>query len=186
LPGRNVELKAVDPDPAASLRVCQSMRATDHGLIEQRDTYFQVRHGVLKLREEHPGHPHLIQYQREDKSQERRSSYRIVPVTEAVGLRVALSAALGVRGVVEKRRRLFLWQAVRIHLDDVAGLGRFIELEAVAPEHSDLTEEHRLIARLREAFGITDERLRAHGYADLAPENVRASPEPGWTAARDG
>ena len=171
LPSRNVELKAVDPDPAASLRVCQTIRAADHGVIEQRDTYFHVRHGALKLREESPGQPHLIQYHRDHQPEQRQSSYLIVPVAEAVGLRTALTGALGVRGVVEKRRRLFLWQAVRIHLDDVAGLGRFIELEAVAPEHSDLTEEHRLITRLREVFGITDERLRPHGYADLGPEN---------------
>ena len=32
--------------------------------------------------------------------------------------------------VVEKRRRLLLWEGVRIHLDEVEGLGSFVELEA--------------------------------------------------------
>jgi adenylate cyclase class IV len=67
---------------------------------------------------------------------------------------------------VAKRRRLFLWRDVRIHLDDVEQLGRFIELEAVAPSESDLTHEHNLVVELRDAFDITDERLIAIGYAE--------------------
>lgn len=77
-----------------------------------------------------------------------------------------LAAAIGVRVVVTKRRRLFLWRDVRIHLDDVEQLGRFIELEAVAPSDSDLTHEYQLIAELRDALTITDERLVAVGYAE--------------------
>ena len=43
----------------------------------------------------------------------------------------SLEAALGVTCVVEKERRLFLFENVRIHLDDVAHLGCFVELESV-------------------------------------------------------
>lgn len=56
--------------------------------------------------------------------------------------------------------------SVRIHLDEVEQLGTFIEVEAVAPPDSDLTHEHRLVAELRDALGITDERLVALGYAE--------------------
>lgn len=73
--------------------------------------------------------------------------------------------AIGIRGVVAKRRHLLLWQSVRIHLDEVERLGTFIELEAVAPADSDLDHEHRLVAELRDALRITDERLVALGYA---------------------
>ncbi len=51
-------------------------------------------------------------------------------------------------------RRLLLWQDVRIHLDTVAGLGSFVELEAVAPPDSDLTTEHERVAHLREHLRI--------------------------------
>ncbi len=81
-------------------------------------------------------------------------------------LRAALTAALGARGEVVKRRRLFLWQNVRIHLDEVERLGTFIELEAVAPTDSDLANEHRLVVELRAALEITDKRLVALGYAE--------------------
>jgi adenylate cyclase class IV len=50
--------------------------------------------------------------------------------------------------------------------DRVERLGTFIELEAVAPPDSDLTHEHQLIAELRDALAITDERLVAIGYAE--------------------
>ena len=54
----------------------------------------------------------------------------------------ALSETLGVDVVVEKRRHLLLWETVRIHLDEVTGLGSFLELEAVAEPDSDLSREH--------------------------------------------
>ena len=162
---RNVELKATDPDPSYSLQVCRDLRAADHGVIQQRDTYFHVPHGGLKLREESPGRPHLIQFERADRPEQRQSSYRIAEVDNGTAVRAMLEAALEVRGVVEKRRHLFLWRQVRIHLDEVNGIGCFIELEAVAPAESDLSHEHRLVTELRTAFAISDDRLCATGYA---------------------
>lgn len=94
-----------------------------------------------------------------------------------------LGASLGVLVTVTKRRHLYRWQSVRIHLDDLDQLGSFIELEAVAPADSDLSYEHRLVAQLRAAFGLKDELLLANGYADqlLARrgENAYAG---GWSA----
>jgi adenylate cyclase, class 2 len=146
--------------------VCRKLGAEDHGEIWQRDTYFEVANGGLKLREEHPGRPHLIQFERADEPRQRESRYRIIEVDDGPTLSAALAAAIGLRVVVTKRRRLFLWHDVRIHLDSVERLGRFIELEAVAPPGSDLAHEHRLIAELRDALAITDERLVAIGYAE--------------------
>lgn len=163
---RNVELKAVDCDPSRSLAICRSLQAEDRGVIHQRDTYFDVRSGRLKLREETPGRPHLIHYERSTGAGARPSEYRIVEFQQAAELRALLAAALGVRSLVMKRRRLFLWRGVRIHLDDVDGLGHFIELEAVARADSDLATEHRLVTELQAAFAITDELLCGDSYAD--------------------
>ncbi|HTZ87197.1 MAG TPA: class IV adenylate cyclase [Solirubrobacteraceae bacterium] len=159
-------MKAHDPDPGASLEVCRALGADDHGEIVQRDTYFAVTHGGLKLRDEQPGRPHLIQFERASESQQRESRDRIIEVSDATVLCAALAAAIGIRGIVVKRRHLLLWQTVRIHLDQVEQLGTFIELEAVAPPDSDLAHEHQLVAELRAALGITDERLIAIGYAE--------------------
>jgi adenylate cyclase, class 2 len=165
-PRRNLELKANDLDPMRSLEVCRTLGAEDRGEIWQRDTYFQVASGGLKLREEQPGRPHLIQFQRANEPQQRESRYRIIEVDDGAVLSAALADAIGIRVIVTKHRRLFLWRDVRIHLDRVESLGEFIELEAVAPQDSDLTHEHDLVVELRAAFGITDEHLLAVGYAE--------------------
>ena len=67
----------------------------------------------------------------------------------ADGTLAALSETLGVDVVVEKRRHLLLWETVRIHLDEVTGLGSFVELEAVAEPESDLYRERAQVDHLR-------------------------------------
>lgn len=109
----------------------------------------------------------LISYQRADRDGPKVSNYRIVPVMDPDALTRALDESLGIRGVVEKARRLILWREVRIHLDAVAGLGTFVELEAVSDRVGGLPEQEVRIRELREALGITDDRLIARGYADL-------------------
>lgn len=170
-PRRNVELKARDPDPAATLAAALAHGARDEGVLEQRDTYFAAREGRLKLREERRAgaepRAQLIAYARADAAAARTSSYRLAPVADPDALRAALAAALGVTGVVAKRRRLLLWEGVRIHLDEVEGLGSWVELEAVAPDGSDLAPEHAKVAELRAVLGMADECVVAEGYAAL-------------------
>jgi homotetrameric cytidine deaminase len=155
-PRRNVEIKARDADPATTLERALALGAADDGVLTQRDTYFGGVRGRLKLREQTPGGAQLIAYARPDSEQARTSAYRLADVSDPGALREALDAALGTRVVVDKRRHLLLWEGVRIHLDEVAGLGAFVELEGVAPPESDLTREHELVARLRDVLGISD------------------------------
>jgi homotetrameric cytidine deaminase len=163
---RNLEIKARDADPRRSLEAALALGADDQGELTQRDTYFAGANGRLKLRQQTPGEPELIQYRRPDEAWPRVSEFRIVPVSEAAALEQALDAALGALVVVEKKRRLLLWEGVRIHLDDVEGLGAFIELEA--PEDGD-----ERIAKLREELQIGD--LIPGSYSDLlldSPERL--------------
>jgi homotetrameric cytidine deaminase len=164
---RNLEIKAVDPDPPATLRAALALGAQDEGWLHQRDTYFHAVQGRLKLREAPPAPAELISYARAELAGPKVSLYRVVPVADHVALTAALTDALGVRVVVEKARRLLRWGNVRIHLDRVEGLGHYVELEAVAPPESDLAVEHERVARLRERLGMVDERVSARGYAAL-------------------
>jgi homotetrameric cytidine deaminase len=167
LPRRNLELKARDPDPARTLRRALALGAEDRGVVAQRDTYFAAPHGRLKLREEQPGGAHLVAYERTDAGEARVSRYRLAPLSDPAALRDALDAALGTTGVVAKRRRLLLWEGVRIHLDEVEGAGTFVELEAIAAEGPGLEREQTLVARLRAELEIGDGAIVAVGYADL-------------------
>jgi len=77
--------------------------------------------------------------------------------------------------VVDKSRRLFVFEGVRIHLDHVDGLGDFIEFEGViGTDGSDDSERfEKLLTKLRSAFGIREDDLLAGSYADLALSRAR-------------
>jgi homotetrameric cytidine deaminase len=169
----NVELKARDPDPPVTEARCRALGAHDAGTLMQRDTYFMARRGRIKLRTDESA-SELIAYRRPDGAEPTESTYVLAPVSDSDSLAEALDAALGTVVVVSKRRRLFLWEGVRIHLDEVDGLGAFVELEAVLPDAGDPTTANAKVARLREALAIEDHSLLAPGYADLLMEGPQA------------
>jgi len=82
-------------------------------------------------------------------------------------LRESLSQAYGQAGWVQKHRRLFLVGRTRVHLDDVKGLGHFLELEVVLNEgelaETGIREARRLMAQL----GIDSSQLIEGAYVDL-------------------
>jgi homotetrameric cytidine deaminase len=171
----NVEIKARDPDPEATAARCLALGAVDHGVLEQRDTYFAGRHGRLKLREDPGAGAELIAYRRPDATDAAHSTFIRAAASDPAALREALDAALGATVVVVKRRRLFMWGNVRIHLDDVEGLGTFLELEAlVGPGLNDPAEAEGKIARLRSELEIADDALIAVGYSDLLLDGTEA------------
>lgn len=171
-PRRNVELKAVDRDPQATLSAALGAGAVDHGVRVQRDTYFGVPRGRLKLREETPGSARLIAYERPDDPTVRLSRYHLIEVADPAAARAGLEATCGIRAVVDKRRRLLLVDNVRIHLDEVDGLGSFCELEAVVAPEADLHAERAKIDRLRALLDIADADLRAGSYADAVAPRI--------------
>ncbi len=174
-PRTNVELKARDRDPASSLARCLASGAEDHGVLVQRDTYFAVPQGRLKLREQDGQAPQLIAYRRPDRPELRQSRYFITEVGDAAELRALLESVLGVRAEVGKRRRLFIDGSVRIHLDEVDALGHFIELEGVAAPGSDLSAENSEVEQLRAALAIEERDLVGAGYLDLLEAAPRDS-----------
>jgi predicted adenylyl cyclase CyaB len=158
----------VDPAPERTLDAALRLPGVeDAGTLYQRDTYFHAVQGRLKLREAPPAMAELISYRRADRDGPKVSNYHLVPVVDPDSTVAALADALGIRTVVEKARRLLLWRNVRIHLDTVAGLGTFVELEAVSDAPGGLYQEEAKIAEVRAALNIADDLLVASGYADL-------------------
>jgi adenylate cyclase class IV len=172
----NLELKARDPDPERSLRVCRDLGAEEKGILFQRDTYFEVPRGRLKLRREGEAVAHLIAYERANAPRRRESRYRIVTISDPQGLEGALASVLGIAAVVTKTRRLFLFDGVRIHLDLVDGLGSFVELEAVAGQGDrDLPRFEALLSDLQLSFGVGDADLIGESYCDLVAKNLHSA-----------
>ena len=174
----NIELKAADADPVATQRACRELGAVDGGLLVQRDTYFAVPRGRLKLREDlEQGTGELIFYLRAHESGLRSSSYWRAPAGDPGALGSLLAAEHGVAGIVTKRRRLYLHRNVRIHLDDVAGLGAFIELESVlAAPGEESPAEAEALAEVVAALGLAARETIAGGYLELQAGRAGSGP----------
>ncbi len=106
-------------------------------------------------------------YARADQETAKASDYQLVPLAHPETLKAALAAALGVRATVEKRREIFLYHTVRIHLDHVVGLGQFIEFEAVVTPRVDQQASLALLDGLVRHFAIAPSDLIATSYGDM-------------------
>jgi len=164
---RNIELKARLRNLEAARATAAAIATGRLGTEHQFDTYFHCRQGRLKLREIEGQPAQLIWYARPDEQGPKASDYLVVPVGDAGVLKSALSAALGVRGVVEKRREVYLWHNVRIHLDEVTGLGTFIEFEAVLGPGIDDALGQSQLDDLSNRFALAPGDLLARSYGEI-------------------
>ncbi len=135
------------------------------GEIQQKDTYFTVAHGRLKLREMNDSKSELIYYDRDETLGARWSEYQVFPVDDVRVLKTVLSKAMKIKVVVEKRRQVFLYKTARIHLDQVTGLGHFLELEVMERDRSQ--EAHELLDFLLEKLSLKNVEKIRPSYSDL-------------------
>jgi predicted adenylyl cyclase CyaB len=164
----NLEIKARCADLDAARERARAV-ATDHlGIDRQTDTYFVTRRGRLKLRESSLSGGQLIPYLRPDQRGPKNSDYGVIPIEGPERVKALLAEILGVHRVVRKVREIWLHENVRIHLDEVEGLGSFVELEAVhdgAPE--SLPAQERKVRFLMDQLGIREEDLVDVSYEGL-------------------
>ena len=165
--GRNVEIKAKVNDMDRQRSLLEALSRARPQVVCQEDTFFNCSAGRLKLRTFPTGPGELIQYQREDRYEPAESEYVRYLTDDPDTLKQALSKALGIRAVVRKSRSVYLVEQARIHLDEVEGLGVFIELEVeLRPEESE--EIGIEVAReLMEKLEISGEDLVKSAYVDL-------------------
>jgi len=163
---QNIELKVRCADLAA-VRAALVSLAPAPAVESQTDTYFRVPHGRLKLREIDGQPAVLVAYDRPDRGEFRLSTYHLVPAPDPAALKAALAAVLGSRGSVRKRREIYLWHNVRIHLDEVADLGTFVEFEAVLGPGADEATSRERLHHLGRWLGVADAEPVPVSYADL-------------------
>jgi predicted adenylyl cyclase CyaB len=125
----------------------------------------------LKLRIQNPERGELIYYERPDQGGPKRSDYHLAETADPENLKIALSLALGVRGVVRKTRYLYMAGQTRIHLDDVEDLGYFMELEVVLKSGQSDAEGQAIAQDLMRRLGIREEALLEGAYVDLIETN---------------
>jgi predicted adenylyl cyclase CyaB len=163
----NVEIKARVRDFDGLKARIESLSGAPCEEIPQEDTFFNVPTGRLKLRLLAPDFGQLIYYRRDDASGPKRSEYTIATTREPGALKAILSATVGVRGVVRKRRLLYRIGSTRIHMDAVEGLGFFMELEVVLKDGQDIGQGATIANDLMEKLGIHPADLVQGAYIDL-------------------
>jgi adenylate cyclase class 2 len=133
---RNLEAKFRLGDLDAARAAALGLGYTASASFIQRDTFFVVARGKLKLREQ-PPEAWLIHYERDREDGLMLSRYEIVPVADPARTREMLARALDVLAEVRKHRTLLTWRNVRLHLDRVETLGGFGEIEAVLSDGNE-------------------------------------------------
>ncbi len=164
---QNVEVKAWVRDWQRAREIASAISDQPVQILHQTDTFFKHTEGRLKLRDFGDGHGELIWYARDDRTGTKTSLYRITNTSDPVGLNEVLRLSYGIRCVVEKTRELYLVGQTRIHLDQVVGLGNFLELEYVLNEGESPTSADTTVMRLLEKLQVVPEDHIAVAYADL-------------------
>ena len=167
----NVEIKARCADPGFVREYLLSNKGVYKGLDLQTDTYFNVSNGRLKLREGIIEN-NLIYYERENESGPKNSNFRLTKIDDAKGLKQSLAAAIGVKVIVQKQREIYYIDNVKFHIDDVPGLGTFVEIEAGNILAPALTEKElkKQCEFYMTALKIKEADLLETSYSDLLLE----------------
>jgi predicted adenylyl cyclase CyaB len=162
---QNLELKARISSLSDAGKVTRRLKAQVKGVLQQRDIYYKVSRGRLKLRIINSRSAELIYYSRPNRKGSRFSDYFVLPVKDAILTNALCTAAFGQKGTVEKNRRLFLYKNSRIHLDEVRGLGKFIEFEVLVKHGKQ--QAKKLLELLSAEFNIKRSAIVAVSYSDL-------------------
>ena len=128
----NLELKIKIESIEYLIEKLKSINAKQDSILLQKDIYYKIPAGLLKLRIEN-GTKTLIYYNRDEISKNRWSDFNLLKI-EDDNAEEFLSKLFEVDEVVEKKRKLFWFNNTRIHLDEVKELGRFLELETLVIE----------------------------------------------------
>ena len=165
---QNIEIKARCADVSFIRQFLIDHMAESKGTDLQTDTYFKVGNGRLKLREGNIENA-LIFYNRENIAGPKMSQVNLFQVNEDSDmLKQILINANGIKVVVKKKREIWFIDNVKFHIDEVEGLGSFVEIEAIDKDGSlGLEKIQEQCDHYLHQFNITEENLLTHSYSDL-------------------
>jgi ribonuclease HI len=174
--GRNLELKIAVRALDDIKRRAGTLGGKLDSRLTQDDQFYTCADGTrLKLRREvqhlpdgqSRQHAELIRYLREDTATARLSSYERESVADPEALHSELAARHGVGVAVRKGREVVLIGRTRLHLDAVAGLGTFVELELVLREGETPEAARAELEHIIRGLGLYGQPVEPRAYADL-------------------
>ncbi len=166
----NIEIKARTHRQDAIRDWLSAHDAEYRGTDFQTDTYFYVDEGRLKLRQGNIEN-NLIFYLRNDQAGPKGSEVHLSKVGDGDAMLQVLSEALGVMQTVRKEREIYFIQNVKFHLDQLEGLGQFVEIEAIDLDGTIGEDRLRMQCdHYLDAFHIQEEDLLTGSYSDMVED----------------
>jgi predicted adenylyl cyclase CyaB len=179
----NLEFKAQCQSLDSFYPRLTDLSATHRETVDQTDTYFHVTtqeyrtisetcEPRLKLREvDEMTEAWLIYYERPNQDASRYSQYQLCEITDPSTFKALLTAALGVKTIVKKRREVWMFDNTRIHLDTVVDLGQFVELETVfqGQTETEAINEHQ---HVKTSLHLHTANPVAVSYSDLVMQKL--------------
>ena len=167
MPILNIEFKARTNNLSEQENLLLKLNPLFIGEDHQIDTYFNTSVGRLKLREGNIENA-LIHYERDNNPRSKASNVLLYQHQPDSTLKDILIKTLGIKTVVDKRRRIYFIGNVKFHFDTVAGLGTFLEVEAIDKDGTigkeKLQSQCDHYARF---FNIQPEEFIAISYSDM-------------------
>ncbi len=169
----NIEIKAKCTDKALIRTVLHQHKANFKGLDHQVDTYFNCTEGRLKLREGNIENS-LIHYNRPNTKSPKASVVSLYHPNPNSTLKGVLINALGIKTIIDKKREIYFIDNVKFHIDEVKGLGSFVEIEAIDYE-GNIGEKklHEQCNYYMQALKIKSNDLIHVSYSDLLPSYTK-------------
>ena len=168
-----VEIKARSNNHAEFRRRLLAKAADFRGRDHQVDHYFNVPEGRCKLRSG-TIEQSLIFYRRPNQAGPKDSAVTLTILTDqaqADSLAATLNAAYGTWVKLDKQREIYFIDNVKFHLDEVVGLGTFVEIEAIGDSVAEREALERQCAFYLDYLGVREEALVERSYSDLLAEN---------------
>ncbi|MEL6719193.1 MAG: class IV adenylate cyclase [Bacteroidota bacterium] len=163
----NIEIKARCHHPEKIKALLAAKNADFKGVDHQIDTYYEIPNGRLKLRAGNIENT-LIHYERSDQAGPKQSNVALYKNEAGSTLGDVLKKALNILVVVDKKRGIYFIDNVKFHVDEVQGLGSFVEIEAIDVDGSLGVEYLQMqCKRYIDYLGIENQDLIEQSYSDL-------------------
>ena len=166
----NIEFKAKANDIVSLEEKLLTLKPKYVGEDHQKDTYYNVDFGRLKLREGNIENA-LIWYNRENVGGAKQSDILLYKHLPDEALKNILSKLHGIKIVVDKIRKIYFVDNVKFHFDKVEGLGTFIEVEAIDDSGNIGIEKLKEQCNFYISFfGIKENEFMKKSYSDMLME----------------
>lgn len=161
---KNLEIKYKPGNSREISYITGLLKNYSHTTEKQTDIYYKTIRDRLKLRIINDTEGSLILYNRAEKKNKRISKYTISKTKDFRELDFILRKQFRVLVTVIKKREIYIHKNIRVHIDTVKGLGKFIEIEII---YDDISKAKDLMNNLVTELNLDENKFIKVSYSDL-------------------